>query len=312
MKKTKQANTEQTGKSREKRRLSPLTRRRIIKSADGILAAGILILAIHSLMISYFMVDGALETGNPYPSVALVFLLLGITQLIKIPLHSAKKRKWLLFHLLFALVFFGLAVFIFLSRYSLTALQLAGMGFCLYLMGSRILYTFEKRRKRDIVITLLYCLLILCFFLLFLGGTEPGLELFAQVFLLILIIFKAFGAILIMSFSEIQMGVLLKIIRKTFAAEILAGLLLLIVTFSYIFYDLEPGMATYGDALWYCFAVVTTIGFGDFSAIIPLTRILSVILGIYGIIVVALITSIIVNFYNEVKDHNEEEGEQAP
>ena len=298
MKKTKQANTEQTGKSREERRLSPLTRRRIIKSADGILAAGILILAIHSLMISYFMVDGALETGNPYPSVALVFLLLGITQLIKIPLHSAKKRKWLLFHLLFVLVFFGLAVFIFLSRYSLTALQLAGMGFCLYLMGSRILYTFEKRRKRDIVITLLYCLLILCFF--------------AQVFLLILIIFKAFGAILIMSFSEIQMGVLLKIIRKTFAAEILAGLLLLIVTFSYIFYVVEPGMATYGDALWYCFAVVTTIGFGDFSAIVPLTRVLSVILGIYGIIVVALITSIIVNFYNEVKDHNEEEGEQAP
>ena len=71
-------------------------------------------------------------------------------------------------------------------------------------------------------------------------------------------------------------------------------------------------MATYGDALWYCFAVVTTIGFGDFSAIRPLTRILSVILGIYGIIVVALITSIIVNFYNEVKDHNEEDGEQAP
>ncbi len=177
-------------------------------------------------------------------------------------------------------------------------------------MGSRILYTFEKRRKRDIVFTLLYCLLILCFTFLFLAAPEPAVELFARIFLLILIIFKAFAAILLMSFSEIQMGVLLKIIRKTFAAEILAGLLLLIVTFSYIFYVLEPGMTTYGDALWYCFAVVTTIGFGDYAATAVATRVLSVILGIYGIIVVALITSIIVNFYTEVKDHNEEE-EQA-
>lgn len=37
-------------------------------------------------------------------------------------------------------------------------------------------------------------------------------------------------------------------------------------------------------------------------------RFLSVILGIYGIIVVALITSVIVNFYNEVKD----EPDDAP
>ena len=56
--------------------------------------------------------------------------------------------------------------------------------------------------------------------------------------------------------------------------------------------------------------MVTTIGFGDYAATAVATRVLSVILGIYGIIVVALITSIIVNFYTEVKDHNEEE-EQA-
>ena len=33
-----------------------------------------------------------------------------------------------------------------------------------------------------------------------------------------------------------------------------------------------------------------------------LVRVLSVVLGIYGIIVVALITSIIINFYSETKD----------
>ena len=50
----------------------------------------------------------------------------------------------------------------------------------------------------------------------------------------------------------------------------------------------------------------TTIGFGDITAVSILGRILSVILGIYGIIVVALITSIIVNFYSEVKSEPDE------
>ncbi len=41
-------------------------------------------------------------------------------------------------------------------------------------------------------------------------------------------------------------------------------------------------------------------------------RILSVILGIYGIIVVALITSIIVNFYGEMKKSGVDEAEPLP
>ena len=65
----------------------------------------------------------------------------------------------------------------------------------------------------------------------------------------------------------------------------------------------------YKDALWYCFALVTTIGFGDITAVTDLGRTISVVLGIYGIIVVALITSIIVNFYGEIKKaHPEEEA----
>jgi len=102
------------------------------------------------------------------------------------------------------------------------------------------------------------------------------------------------------------MPTLKKIVRKTYAAEILFGIVLLIVAFSLVFPYLEEGIATFNDALWYCFAIVTTIGFGDFSAVTPIGRILSVILGLYGIIVVALITSIIVNFYGEMKSDDDE------
>ena len=56
---------------------------------------------------------------------------------------------------------------------------------------------------------------------------------------------------------------------------------------------------TFGDSLWYCFTVVTTIGFGDITAKTLIGRVVTVVLGIYGIVAVAVITSIIVNFYNE-------------
>ena len=47
--------------------------------------------------------------------------------------------------------------------------------------------------------------------------------------------------------------------------------------------------------------MVTTIGFGDLTPTSQVGRVLSVILGVYGIVGVALITSIIVNFYGEMK-----------
>ena len=83
-------------------------------------------------------------------------------------------------------------------------------------------------------------------------------------------------------------------------------MLLLITAFSIVLPNFELNINTFGDALWYCFAIVTTIGFGDITAVTIPGRIISVILGLYGLIVVALITSIIVNFYSETKNAGDE------
>ena len=120
-----------------------------------------------------------------------------------------------------------------------------------------------------------------------------------------IIIIVSLAHIMAFAFSRIQLGAMIKILRKTYALEVLYGLVVLIFSFSFIFTIFEPAMENYGDALWYSFAIVTTIGFGDISATTAVGRVLSVILGIYGIIVVALITSVIVNFYNEVKNKGE-------
>ena len=129
---------------------------------------------------------------------------------------------------------------------------------------------------------------------------------------LVLIFVHSIINIMSIAFSRIRLDILMDILRKTYAAEILFGLLLLITAFSIILPVAEPEIGSFKNAMWYCFAIVTTIGFGDITATGILGRVLSVILGIYGIIVVSLITSVIVNFYNEVKDAPSEDDPPPP
>ena len=157
-------------------------------------------------------------------------------------------------------------------------------------------------RIANVVMSIVYSFLILSCGVLF--GVEDSLPLL--VILALFVSFKALGHIIASSFSKMQFGVLMKIIRQTFAGEILFGMFMLIIACSIVLPAWEPNITNYYDGLWYCFAVVTTIGFGDFAAVSSIGRVLTVLLGVYGIIVVALITSIIVNFYNEVKNDKRE------
>ena len=98
------------------------------------------------------------------------------------------------------------------------------------------------------------------------------------------------------------------ILIKTHTIDVIICLLAMIITFSFLFPMFEgENISNYWDAMWYCFAVITTIGFGDFAATSLVGRVLTVVLGIYGIVVVAILTSVIVSYYGtiskkEVKD----------
>ncbi|MCR5816973.1 MAG: potassium channel family protein, partial [Ruminococcus sp.] len=52
------------------------------------------------------------------------------------------------------------------------------------------------------------------------------------------------------------------------ATEVFMGLVILIVSCSLMLSSLngETDINSFGDGLWYCFAIVTTIGFGDITA----------------------------------------------
>ncbi len=115
-----------------------------------------------------------------------------------------------------------------------------------------------------------------------------------------LLLFSSLKKMVFPSFRIEKVKLLLDIMVKTHVFDVLLCLGAFIIAFSYILPMVEPTINNFYDAAWYCFAVITTIGFGDFAATSAIGRVLTVILGIYGIVVVAIITSVIVNFYNEV------------
>lgn len=279
----------------------------LLIALDSLLSLAVL--AVAGYYIKYFY--AAIEAGSAlgqWGLVALMFLCMAMSQGIRIYLARAKHRLDVLRHTVYAVVFLACAGLILLSRQSASGAMLDLDAYTrdihfkivtwLYeasLIFSRVLTILRDHTPRSAFINLALIAVIVI--------------LMWEMEMISMILFIGWQCVAhagTIAFARIDMPTLKKIVRKTYAAEILFGIVLLIVAFSLVLPHLEEGIPTFTDALWYCFAIVTTIGFGDFSAVTPLGRILSVILGLYGIVVVALITSIVVNFYGEVKSDGDD------
>lgn len=269
-----------------------------------------LALIIQSMMVQTQVLEGAL-TGEQMAALeaatdpaegraisAALFLILAAVQAIR-AFRGRERRGRGFFAVSLAqagLLLIGAALPLAMGFKNATLIAL-GIAYALALGIGRVYAILRDRRLRSAALNIL-CIL----------GLAGSCFIFMLTDLLILCL--ALLSLMKIVFGRIRLHTLKRIIRKTYAAEIIFGLLLLIITFSFLLYYFDPGIESMRDALWYCFAIVTTIGFGDLTAVTTFGRVLSVILGIYGIVVVALITSIIVNFYGETKkEDTESEGD---
>lgn len=62
----------------------------------------------------------------------------------------------------------------------------------------------------------------------------------------------------------------------------------------------DPTINSYFDSLWYCCATISTAGYGDYVAVNIVSRIATVLLMIYSVVVIAVVTGVIVNYYNQL------------
>lgn len=226
-----------------------------------------------------------------------VFTILGLSRLVNF-IKSRDKVTFLRFIILF-LFDVGIGVLTMFGKDNPMLYPICAGCYCLTIIISRI---FKMIAKRNIRSYILNGIIIAFSALLAIGLFIPNeYTETADIILFIcaIVAISAFLEVISSAGSFIKVGVLFKIILKTYALEIILGLFTMMVASSILFTLYEPNITSFPDALWYSFAVVTTIGFGDMTAVTPLGRILTVIIGLYGIVVVAVLTSIIVNFYNE-------------
>lgn len=97
------------------------------------------------------------------------------------------------------------------------------------------------------------------------------------------------------------------ILKRTKADRVLSGFLLFLFAAALIIQIVEPDINRYVDALWYCYAVISTAGFGDVVAVTFIGKVCSVLLTIYSMFVLAIVTGVVVNFYSQVVETHSKE-----
>lgn len=97
-----------------------------------------------------------------------------------------------------------------------------------------------------------------------------------------------------------KLKIMWKILKMTSVDKIIYVFLLYILGMSFVLKAIEPGFHSVWDGIWYCFVTFTTVGFGDLVVTTVLGKVLSILLMIYGLIVVAFMTGTLVNYYQEI------------
>ena len=97
-----------------------------------------------------------------------------------------------------------------------------------------------------------------------------------------------------------RLKLIFSVLRETGAGTIMISFIAFMLLCSIVIWLCEPGIATWGEALWYCFAASSTIGFGDVVVHTTLSRILTVILSICAAITLAIFTGVLVSAFNQM------------
>lgn len=90
------------------------------------------------------------------------------------------------------------------------------------------------------------------------------------------------------------------VFKRTGADRVLLSYLLFVFADALVILLVEPGIHRYGDALWYCYAVLSTAGFGDIVAATLVGKLCSVALTAYSLFALAILTAVVVNYFTQI------------
>ena len=108
-----------------------------------------------------------------------------------------------------------------------------------------------------------------------------------------------------------KLRILKAVLKKTKADKIIIGFVVFLFVCAFIILLVEPDITRYGDALWYCYAVFSTIGFGDIVATTFIAKVLSVLITVYALFATAVVTGVVVSFYNSCVESQFKESKEV-
>ena len=269
-------------------------------------------------IVSCFIVI-AFAVSNKYFSIytlSIALILLGVN---RIGLHLSNFKQNMFENIFLTVFIFVLALLVGFTKYSIYFLVTSMFLYSLTIIVSRLLNIKKDHSAQSIIFNVLCMVFSFLFSFVFFfpaiyakHATSVSNSNFIVFCYVAMIIVSSSKNLLFPYHKVLRINIIAKIIKKTMVYEIILTMLILVVLCSVYFTVVEQNITSYADALWFCFSVITTIGFGDVYVTTTFGRILSVILGVSGIIVVAVFTSVIVNFYNEIsKKRENKKGEPS-
>jgi voltage-gated potassium channel len=93
---------------------------------------------------------------------------------------------------------------------------------------------------------------------------------------------------------------LYRVFENTGTFPILTSFIIFIFVDAALIWIFEPTIHTYGDAIWYCYAVISTAGFGDVVVTTFIPKVLSILLTMVSVMTLAVLTGVVVNQYSKM------------
>ena len=280
-----------------------------VSNKHSFLAMALGALGMISCVVSIILAIVNSEVSEHFLMLALV--LLGLNRIF---LHLGKHHENVFYTFLVTSMMFVLGIFVSLTSVNIYFLIVSFFIYGALISLNRVFLIKKDRSLLSLILNILVIIFCLTYSFVFFfpavyekHATSVSNWNFIVLSYALIVFFTCFKSALIPVKGQLKLDRIIIKVRQELVLTIIMGLLVLVTLCSIYFLLVEPTMTSFADSLWYSFAVITTIGFGDVSVSTTFGRILSVILGIYGLIVVALVTSIIVTLYNDLSKKKDDE-----
>ena len=95
-----------------------------------------------------------------------------------------------------------------------------------------------------------------------------------------------------------KLKLLRNVLKKTHTYKIVIAFLAVFFLIALVIWLNDPAITTYRQSVYYCFMIASSVGNGDVIVSTTLARILTMILSIYSVFALAIITGVVVSYYN--------------